>query len=295
MTPEVERLLTVSAVNAASLLRGYPRALERFARVTRKYVDWRGRTVVCRTRFGARIPCDLSDLIQRKIAYFGIWEPNLTGYLRRALAPGNVFVDVGANIGYYALLGAKLVGPQGLVVAIEASPKIFASLSENIARNRAKNVRAVNRAAAYESGRMPVFAAPHDNIGRTSTVPTEGNCFESFVEAEPLHRILTAGELWRARMIKIDIEGAEGPVVKSFAENVSLYGPQCELAIEVSPACSWILETMGKLGFHAYRMANDYSDRDYLRGAPQPPERYRQDRLDEQSDFVFSRIDADYL
>jgi FkbM family methyltransferase len=257
-------------------------------------VDWRGPVVVGKAQYGARFPCALDDMIQRKIAYFGIWEPNLTAYCNRVLKRGDVFVDVGANIGYFTLLASSLVGATGQVVAIEASPRIFGMLSQNIRRNTASNVRAVNKAAAYEAGQMSVFAAPSENIGRTSTISREGNSFESFIAAAPLQDILTAQEMARTRLVKIDIEGAEGPVVKSFLENVSSFGPDCELAVEVAPECGWIIEKMANVGFFAYRLANDYTDRDYLRPSPGFPTRHF-DPVAEQCDFIFSRIDADHL
>jgi FkbM family methyltransferase len=268
--------------------------MEQLTRAGRRYLDWRGQEVVCRTRFGARMACNLADLIQRKIAYFGVWEPHLTAYFGRALAPGDVLADVGANVGYYSLLGAGLVGPGGRVVAVEASPAIFASLSANIRRNDLANVRAVNKAVADAPGRLPVFAAGDGNIGRTSVIEAEGKVFESFVEALPLHEILTADELARLRLVKIDIEGAEGPVVKSIRQNISAYGAACEFAIEVSPDCAWIIEAMAEIGFHAYGVPNDYGDRDYLRRQPQRPARHRLP-LTEQCDFIFSRVDAEYL
>jgi FkbM family methyltransferase len=287
-------ILTVAAIKVAHRLRGLPGCLERFQSIARKYIDWRGHVVVCETEFGARFPCSLRDIIQRKIAYFGVWEPNLTAYCKRVLRPGDVLVDVGANIGYFTLLGSSLVGTSGKVVAIEASPRIFALLSSNIARNAATNVRAVNKAAAYAAGQVAVFAAPSDNIGHTSTIPAEGNIFENFVDAESLQYILFGDEMTRTRLLKIDIEGAEGPVVKSFLENIALYGPHCELAIEVSPECGWIVEKMASVKFFAYRMPNDYSDRDYLRPSPKRPARHSGPVM-EQCDFIFSRVDAEHL
>lgn len=294
MKAEMETLLTRSAVTAARLLRGQPKALHGLTGLAGKYVDWRCRTVVCRTRFGAQMACNPGDLIQRKIAYFGIWEPNLTFYLRRALSAGDVLADVGANVGYFTLLAAGLVGKAGKVVAIEASPAIFAALTDNIQRNRLANVRAVNKAAAYGPGEVPVFAALDGNIGRTSTVEAQDRVFETFVEALPLHDILGADEMSRLRLVKIDIEGAEGPVIESILENIARYPAHCEFAIEVSPVSAWIIKAMRDAGFHPYLMANDYSDRDYLAVAARRPARYRGE-LTEQSDFIFSRLDTDHL
>ncbi|SCF63177.1 hypothetical protein GA0115259_100393 [Streptomyces sp. MnatMP-M17] len=71
-----------------------------------------------RSRFGARFAVDTQDLIQRYIYLFGVWEPHMTRWLRGRLEPGDTFVDVGANIGYYSVLASQLVGDGVKVVAI---------------------------------------------------------------------------------------------------------------------------------------------------------------------------------
>ena len=56
------------------------------------------------TFFGAKIQCDIRDFIQRRIYFFRIYEPNLTHYITANVQPGELFVDLGANIGYFSLL-----------------------------------------------------------------------------------------------------------------------------------------------------------------------------------------------
>ena len=287
-------MLTAAAIQLARLLRPAPASLQHLTRFTRKYVDWRGKSVLCRTNFGAVLSCAPSDIIQRKIAYFGVWEPNLTAYLRRSLRSGDVFIDVGANIGYFSLLASRLVGTSGKVVAIEASPEIFERLRRNLKKNSAANVRPINQAAAYEPGQLSVFGGPPENSGRTSVMPLAGNRFQAFVEAQPLHCMLTPDELARIRLIKIDIEGAEAQVLKSFLENANLYGPRCELAVEVAPENSSMIGEMEAKGFFPYLLVNDYSDRDYLRPSIAAPRRHFGE-VTEQSDFIFSKRDAEYL
>ena len=81
------------------------------------------------TYFGARIYCDPRDLIQRMILHFGVWEPDVSRVIEQSLAPGDVFVDIGANIGYDTLLASSCVGPTGRVVSIEASPRSCSATS----------------------------------------------------------------------------------------------------------------------------------------------------------------------
>jgi protein-L-isoaspartate O-methyltransferase len=60
------------------------------------------------------------------IFHFGIWEPEISYLTIELLDEGDVYVDVGANIGYDTLLASSLVGSSGKVVSIEAAPAIFA-------------------------------------------------------------------------------------------------------------------------------------------------------------------------
>ena len=94
--------------------------------------------------------CPLTDMIGRRIFLFGVWEPEMTAYVEATLRPGGVFIDVGANIGYYSMLASRLVGPSGSVVAIEPSPTNFSELKRNIALNHALNIRAIDMAVGDE-------------------------------------------------------------------------------------------------------------------------------------------------
>src|SRR5919109_5225137 len=90
------------------------------------------RSFVARTRYGFRIAGDQSLIMPRCIYWFGVWEPPLSRWIRGALGPGDTFVDIGANFGYFTLLAARAVGPEGSVVAVEASRASVRRLEENL-------------------------------------------------------------------------------------------------------------------------------------------------------------------
>src|SRR4051794_22516198 len=96
-----------------------------------------GRAFVTTTVDGVTMAGNTADMIQRYLYLFGVWEPALTAWLRPRLLPGRTFVDVGANIGYFSLLAARLGGATSRVVAVEALPATFALLKDNVARNAA--------------------------------------------------------------------------------------------------------------------------------------------------------------
>ena len=68
--------------------------------------------------------------------YLGDVEPEVQSVLQKYLRPGMVFYDIGANIGFFSLLAARVMGSQGRIVAFEADPEIAARLREHVARNQ---------------------------------------------------------------------------------------------------------------------------------------------------------------
>ncbi|MEU4202928.1 FkbM family methyltransferase [Streptomyces sp. NPDC026294] len=259
-----------------------------------------------RTRFGATIVTDTQDLIQRYIYLFGVWEPHLTRWLERRLRPGDVFVDVGANIGYYSLLASRLVGEKGAVVALEASPDFHRVLRKQVVINGCRNVRAVNAAISDREEMLTFTLASSHNMGANSIVPYAGEAESTFeVAAQPLSEVLSADELARARVIKIDVEGAEGSVVRGLVPLLDQLRPDAELAIEVTPQRMLELgesaeELLGALranGFHMYRLPNDYTASRYpaaLRREAAVPIRWREP-ITEESELLFSRVGAEAL
>lgn len=267
--------------------------------------DWpRQRTV--RSRFPARFAVDTQDLIQRYVYIFGVWEPHMTRWLQVRLLPGDTFIDVGANIGYFTALGSGLVGGAGRVVAVEASPDFHRQLLEQVRLNRRDNVRAVNGAVSDELKNLTFVLASSANMGANSIVPYDGPAESSFeVEAFPLGELLEPAEIRDARVIKIDVEGAEGSVVRGMIPMLDKLRSDCEITVEVTPdrmaqlgdSAEELMKTMRDHGFHVYRLANEYTPESYvaaLRGKRAIPVRWRGPVVEE-SDLIFSRVDAETL
>lgn len=198
-------------------------------------ISTRSHKFVSSTVFGCTIAGDTRDFLQRYIYYFGVWEPNLTRWIRERLRSGDTFIDVGTNIGYYALLASKLVGETGSVVAVEASPTIFAQLQSNLVRNRAWNVRAVNKAAAECEKVVKIFLGPEYHLGVTSILEGPEVEFECEATAAPLSTILRPEEARNTRLIKIDVEGAEWFVLQGLVPLLRSFRPDVEFVVEVEP------------------------------------------------------------
>jgi FkbM family methyltransferase len=241
-------------------------------RIFDPYLSWRDVTVEATTYFGAKVRVQFPDAIQTTIFLTGVWEQYITGLISEGLAPGDIFVDVGANVGYYSLLASYRVGSAGTVFAFEASPRIYAALAANIDRNRVTNVIAINRAVSNAVGNCNIYMAKESNLGHSTIIPGiaahDGHTLEAIIECAPLSALMPIDELLRARFIKIDIEGAERYAIEGLVELLPRFSDQTEWLIELSAGFSpngqgdvdWLFETFSRAGYAAYTVANEYSD-----------------------------------
>ncbi len=173
---------------------------------------------VVRARDGLRLRVDLGDIAGAMLATSGVWEPNVTAAIRSLVRPGDVMVDVGANIGYFSLLAARLAGPSGTVYALEPAASTYAELCANIALNRAVNVVPLQVAAGAEEALLPLRVPRGGNSGRASLVEWPGT--DAFVDetvivpVAPLAALVRPDDQGRVAVVKVDVEGYEEPVLR---------------------------------------------------------------------------------
>jgi FkbM family methyltransferase len=189
-------------------------------------------SIPVRTTGGFVMTAELGTLMGRSLATAGLWEWYLTGVFGRLLGRGDVFVDVGANVGYYALVASRLVGDTGHVYALEPAPETFEKLTELLARNGAANVTALQVAAGAAEGTATLYgtALGHDEMSSlhherrevehlVANLPLHGVDPEAVAVATevpvlPLAEILDPDDLERLRLVKIDVEGYEVEVLR---------------------------------------------------------------------------------
>jgi FkbM family methyltransferase len=137
-------------------------------------------------------------------------------FLRAHTPQGGVFVDVGANVGTYAMVLARHVGPAGQVIAIEPHPLTHARLKFNGAASGYRHVKLVAAAAGDSDGEL-MIETDGDNLGAshiaTAAAPA-GNAIK--VPSLRLLRILGDAGVSRVDSLKIDVEGYEDRVLVGF-------------------------------------------------------------------------------
>jgi FkbM family methyltransferase len=155
------------------------------------------------------------DHVSESILRSGYYEPETVALFERFLRPGMVALDVGAHIGQYTLVAARLVGPAGQVHSFEPDPETAAWLAGNVARNELGNVR-VNRIALSESEALRTFyfATTHDIGSNSLAEPLNFSGRKAQVQCMPLDAYLASHGVARVHLVKMDVEGAELAVLR---------------------------------------------------------------------------------
>lgn len=142
-------------------------------------------------------------------------EPEVSRALEGLVKKGGVFWDIGANNGYFTLLGARLVGTGGHVVSVEADPTVVQTLSQNVRANGFENVEIINEAAWSKRGIVtfqPALREQSPDLGLGSIVAPTGTRTTIQVEACTLDDLASRCPL--PNILKCDVEGAEVEVLK---------------------------------------------------------------------------------
>jgi FkbM family methyltransferase len=164
----------------------------------------------------------------------GTTEPHLQRSIKEYVAVGDTVYDIGANIGYVSLSLAKSVGPSGRVIAFEPVPKNAAYFRESIKINRLANVQLLEFAAADQCGETVIRVA--DSLSTASLIwhREDPSATQFTIRTLQIDQLVDAGDLGYPRFVKIDVEGAEGSVLKGMERTVAAARPV--LFIECSEA-----------------------------------------------------------
>jgi FkbM family methyltransferase len=162
----------------------------------------------------------------------GTSEPAVQAALAGLLTRGRIFYDIGANVGFYTLLGARRVGSQGRVYAFEPVPANIAALNRNIKLSGFTNVT-VFPYAVVDRSRPVTFVLSRESFwGRLSTLPPPRSAIGTIpVPGISIDEIVAEGDMAPPDVVKIDVEGAESDVLRGMLQTLRTSRPViiCEL------------------------------------------------------------------
>jgi FkbM family methyltransferase len=164
--------------------------------------------------------------ISRELALFKIHEPKTTGFLKTILGKDMICLEIGANIGYYVLLEASLIGPKGRVIAVEPSPRSFAYLCRTISLNDLKNVETYQLALGSDDCTLNFVVSQSSNhnhvllenqkVMQAQLISVPSMKLDTFVRKLGLQRL---------DMLRMDVEGYESSIVEGSSETLKRFHP----------------------------------------------------------------------
>lgn len=190
----------------------------------------------CVTIDGVRLYLDKDDSLSLKHKQY---EQIYTNWVRKNVKKYDYVVDVGANIGYYTTLLAKLVGEEGRVFAFEPETNNYNLLLKNINTNDFNNVYTHNSAVGRKSGKLKLYKSREELCGRYSNgmhrVYPSMFCVDEAIEVD----VVTLDEgIWadhKISFVKIDAEGAELDIL--YGMKKILEQDHVSMILEYGPAC----------------------------------------------------------
>ena len=209
-------------------------------------------------RFSAR---DVSDSV-----FDGTYERRIQKALRESLKPGDVFFDIGANVGFFTLLGAKLVEPAGSVHAFEPVPRNVETLRRNVRLNGWSHVHVHPVAVAATKGEQELLLT-RDVGGASLTsagiaIPDVAN--RLMVPTVAIDDLVERGDIPPPSVVKVDVEGAELGVLQGMQRTMAKHRPA--LLYEVDDGDEQVMrerwtqldEFVSRVGYQVARLTNVY-------------------------------------
>jgi FkbM family methyltransferase len=170
---------------------------------------------------GMKLWVDPASNFGKRILGENNYEAELTLAFRELLEPGQTFVDVGANEGWFSMLAAKLIGPHGLVVCCEPQERLWPVIVRNVWLNDFTNVQLLPYAVAEERGEAVMNLYPSLNTG-SSNISNSRRRWEAqqLIKLVPLTDILDGLHGRHADLVKVDVEGFEHKALLSAGKHL---------------------------------------------------------------------------
>ncbi len=203
------------------------------------------------------------DSVLSRLIFDG-FEKEETDFLTKILKKGDIFVDIGTNVGLFSLIASKIVGNEGKVLCFEPAPLTFSRLKENINLNDFENVDFRNIGLSDKNGELTFYVSNNGHDAWNSFAPSQDNKLDSSIQVpvSTLDIELTNIDKTKIKLVKIDVEGWEKFVLNGGKEFLINFNPivMVEFTEENTfnagyPVCE-IYDIMQDFGYLWYRISN---------------------------------------
>ncbi len=158
---------------------------------------------------GIILDLNIGDWVQENLFFLGEYEDAELKFTEKSLNPGDVFLDIGANIGLYSLYAFKSVGNSGRVISFEPLKVNFNTLSHNVSINNARNIVLENIGISDREGEIEILYDEHEaNLGMASSYLSDYSHSQKIATIS-IDQYMDRNPVEKVDFIKIDIEGGE--------------------------------------------------------------------------------------
>lgn len=199
-----------------------------------------------------------NEHIQQQLFWYGYYEPELVEVIKKLVKPGDVFIDGGANIGYFSLLAAKY---GATVFAFEPVSEVFEQLKINLHINNEDKITPIQKAFGDIVGEKEIYISGSDNRGMSSFErPENFSGASEIVDIIRLDDWVTEFQINKINIIKLDIEGSELVALKGMETSLKEFKPLVITEVNLGTLSQFgikpadIVNFMRKLNFEFFKI-----------------------------------------
>ncbi|MBI3773090.1 MAG: FkbM family methyltransferase [Gammaproteobacteria bacterium] len=217
--------------------------------MVQKIIDTAGYNAVVKGKYG-HIVYNKNDIyIGRAVEKYGEFSEAEVELFRQLCQPGDVVVEVGANIGTHTMVLAAMVGNQGRVYAFEPQRIVYYTLCANMALNSIENAYCFQMAAGLEEGTILLPGIRYDQEGNFGGVEVNKFDYGDKVRVVKLDDFLEPPKL---KLLKIDVEGMEHDVISGAKALISRYKPALYVENDRLDKSKALIELIQSLDYRLY-------------------------------------------
>jgi len=197
--------------------------------------------------------------ISAELLSFGSHEPLSTAKVTSVLKPGMTCIELGSNIGYYAVLESKIVGKNGKVIAIEASPDNYKYLQKNSKLQNFSNIETHNFVLGDHNGEVNFLTKSISNWSRIMKDDEKPNPSDTIskLPMKTLDSFLEDKKLDRVDFARMDVEGYEYDIYQGMKKTIDKFKPSLLIEFHLN------LLGKSKLKKFLYELKNDGYETNY--------------------------------
>lgn len=214
-----------------------------------RIIDTAGYNAVVKGKYGYVVYNKNDIYIGRAIEKYGEFSEAEVELFRQLCQPGDVVVEVGANIGTHTMVLAGLVGNQGRVFAFEPQRVVFYTLCANMAINSIENVDCLNMAASAEDGFILVPGIRYDREGNYGGIEINKFDYGDKVRTVKLDGFIDVPKL---KLLKIDVEGMEHDVIGGAKALIARHHPVLYVENDRIEKSKALIELIKSLDYRLY-------------------------------------------